>query len=99
MDGDKAGKKDGAAAVTDGVKDAAAHSPAAEGVAKPVQTELSQNVKDETEGWQLVFRPKRDAYGTRVAKDYGVEGVGGDGCQICEAPAQQRDVRQDNHAA
>ena len=49
MEVDESDKKDGAAAVTDSGQDAAAHSPAAEGVPKPVQTELPPNVKDDTE--------------------------------------------------
>jgi hypothetical protein len=63
MDVDQVVKEDGAAAVTDGGKDAAAHSPAAEAVPKPVQTELPPNVTDATEEWNLKLVSRNRTHG------------------------------------
>ena len=59
-------KEDGAEAVPEGVKDAAAHAPAAEAVPKLAQTELPEEV--EPEDWKIVEgRPKRGSWLQKVA--------------------------------
>ena len=63
MAADDGMKEDGAEAVPEGVKGAAAHAPAAEGVPQPVPNALPPNAEGEMEGWTLV--PKKKLGGDR----------------------------------
>ena len=60
-------KEDGAEAVPEGVKDAAAHAAAAEGVPQPVPDELHPDAEDEMAGWTFVSRKKNGADWHRVS--------------------------------
>ena len=60
-------KEDGAEAVPEGVKGAAAHAPAAEGVPQPVPNALPPNAEGEMEGWTFVPKKKNGADWHRVS--------------------------------
>ena len=60
-------KEDGAEAVPEGVKDAAAHAAAAEGVPQPVPDELHPDAVEEREGWTFVSRKKNGGDWWRVS--------------------------------
>ena len=60
-------KEDGAEAVPEGVKGAAAHAPAAEGVPQPVPNALPPNAGGEMEGWTFAPRKEWNENRTRAA--------------------------------
>ena len=60
-------KEDGAEAVPEGVKGAAAHAPAAEGVPQPVPDALPPNAEGEMEGWTFAPRKEWNENRTRAA--------------------------------
>ena len=80
-------KEDGAEAVPEGVKGAAAHAPAAEGVPQPVPNVPPPNAKGVMEGWK--FAPRKEWNEDRKRGAFMVWNAPQQrGYHVCDGPAQ-----------